>query len=491
MKILQVILIYFVVVTSLYGQSENIFWKRDFWKTNPTPTIIDAKIKEGNSPSQANPFNFDAVVYAILENASNESIKHLMSKEGNDVNKLTHDGRTYIFWAAYKGNDQLMSYLLKNGAKTDIIDDHGFTILNFAANASVKNTKVYDLCLAHGADLKKDLGYFDANALLMAIVKDDDLSITKYFVSKGLDIASTDKYGNDAFNYAAKSGNIELLNQLLNKGLAGNDNAFLFAAYGTRGKKNRLKVYQYLESKGLNPNVINEVDGSTPLHQVAWGKDEEVINYFISKGVDVNAKNKVGVTAFMNASQSNNLNILKLLFKHVKDINQTNKKGQTALMLAVKSNTPEMIKFLLDNGGNAKQLDKKGHNISHYLLEGYSQKNAKDFPQKMTLLKTAGVDIKLPQKNGKTWYHYAVEKNNIDLMRLASKMNQDINAKDNEGNTALLLAAMKAKDDEILKFLLKQGADKTITTDFEESAFDLAKENELLKKHKVSLEFLK
>ncbi|MFT6934967.1 MAG: hypothetical protein ACJAUQ_001359, partial [Maribacter sp.] len=34
-------------------------------------------------------------------------------------------------------------------------------------------------------------------------------------------------------------------------------------------------------------------------------------------------------------------------------------------------------------------------------------------------------------------------------------------------------------------------ADKTAKTDFEESVYDLASENELLAKHKVALEFLK
>ena len=40
-------------------------------------------------------------------------------------------------------------------------------------------------------------------------------------------------------------------------------------------------------------------------------------------------------------------------------------------------------------------------------------------------------------------------------------------------------AAMKATDTTILKFLLDQGADKTIKTEFDETVLDLANENEL------------
>ena len=47
-------------------------------------------------------FGIAQVTWAIIEKNSNEIVKYLISKEGNGVNKLTHDGRTYIFWAMYR-----------------------------------------------------------------------------------------------------------------------------------------------------------------------------------------------------------------------------------------------------------------------------------------------------------------------------------------------------------------------------------------------------
>ncbi|MBL4663011.1 MAG: ankyrin repeat domain-containing protein [Flavobacteriaceae bacterium] len=49
---------------------------------------------------------------------------------------------------------------------------------------------------------------------------------------------------------------------------------------------------------------------------------------------------------------------------------------------------------------------------------------------------------------------------------------------------------MKANNLEILKFLLEQGADKTIKTEFDETVFQLASENEVLQKLNVKLNFL-
>lgn len=481
-----------ILVLSLQSfAQDNMFLSRDFWNSKPSIEDVDAQIKVGNDVAQANSNNFDAVVYAILQDAPNKTIEYIQTKPGNDVNKLTHDGRTYIFWAAYKGNTEIMEYLLKNGAKTDLTDDKGNTILNFAAGSGQTNTKVYDICLANGANLKNDVTPSGANALLLIAPYDTDFKLINYFTSKGLDIQSTDADGNGVFNYVAKTGNSDLLNQLLKKGVVGNDQAFIFAAYGTRGHTNDLAFYNYLESIGLNPNVTSK-DGETPVHILgARSQDLELISYFIEKDVHVNQADTDGNTAFLNAAYRNKLDVISMLYKHVEDIDIVNKKGESALALAVKNNTLEVVAFLIKNKANISVVDANGNNLTAYVLESFNAKNLKDFEQKTEILQANGLDITKSQKNGNTLFHLAVQENKFDLVNWANNYQVDVNAKNNNGNTALHLAAMSAKNSEFLKYLVSIGAKTDVVTEFDETAFDLASENELLKSNKTNLDFLK
>jgi ankyrin repeat protein len=110
---------------------------------------------------------------------------------------------------------------------------------------------------------------------------------------------------------------------------------------------------------------------------------------------------------------------------------------------------------------------------------------------KFDLLQKAGFDFATPQKDGNTLYHLAVVKNDLNLFTKLESLKVDVNAKNSEGMTALQKAALTAKDDTILKYLLSIGANKDLKTEFDETAYDLATENELLIANKVALDFLK
>ncbi|MGY0406761.1 MAG: ankyrin repeat domain-containing protein [Polaribacter sp.] len=473
------------------AQTSNIFHDRSFWKTNPNITAIDQKIAEGNDVSALNSNAFDAVVYALLENVDNKTIKYLLSKKGNDVNKKTHDGRTYIFWCAYKGNVEMMQYVFSRGAKTDIIDTHGNTFLNFASATGQLNQKVYDYSFKIGADITKEKNKDGANALLLVAPYIKDYKTVAYFISKGASLNDKDNNGSGIFEYASKGGNIPILKMLLKKGAKKGKNAMIFVSQGLRGKKNTLATFKALEKLGVSANVIDK-KGRNPLHSIAYNnKDLAVYKYFIAKNVSVNLQDNGGNSPFMNASNSNTLEVVKFLSKYVKNINAKDENGRSALAMAVNRNSTDVVEFLLEKNADINTKDTNGNTLSYYLINNFKANNTAKFEAKLKLLQEKELVINQLQNAGNTLLHIATRRNNLALLKRLSIFNIDVNVRNKEGFSALQIASMSAKDTKILKYLIGIGADKTIKTDFGETVYDLASENEILQKHHINIHFLK
>ncbi|OUS02552.1 hypothetical protein A9Q86_03350 [Flavobacteriales bacterium 33_180_T64] len=500
MRVIKYVIAFFVclISTSFFAQESNVFLDRAFWKENPSIETIQKHINLGNDPSELNQHAFDAVSYALLEKVDNETIQFLLLKPGNGVNKITHDGRTYIFWAAYKDNLEMMEYLVNKGAKTDIIDSHGYSLLNFAAVTGQLNAKLYDFCIENGSKLSEETNHNGANSLLLLAPFIKEIKTIDYFISKGMDMRSTDNNGNGIFNYATKGGNIDLLKTLIAKDVPhkslnkNGGNTMLFASQGTRRYQNTLAMYQFLESLGVKANVTTNNNGRNPLHAIAFENENlEVFNFFIERGVDVNQQDENGNSPFMNAANSNNLSVVNYLSTYVKNINSKTKNGHSALTMAVNRNSVDVVKFLLEKGADIKEKDAEGNTLAYYLLNTFKTNAPEVFEAKLKLLKTNGLVLNTIQSDGNTLIHLAVQKNKLALLKTLKPFHIDVNAKNNDGLSALQIAAMKSKTKAILEYLILIGADKMVKTEFDESVYDLAKENELLKLNNIDINFLK
>jgi ankyrin repeat protein len=497
----------FVLAASLFvsAQQKNTLLEQSFWKKTPDTATVQAEIAKGNNPSEFNDRSFDPVVIAINNDAPNATIKFLLEQPGNGVNKSTHDNRIYLHWASGKGNLEIIEYLIAKGSDLNLEDSHGAFPVTAAANSGVINTAVYEAFFKAGVDPKKKYAN-GANLMLIAIPFDKNLTLSSYFISKGMSFKDVDNDGSTAFDYAARTGNLTLLKSILDKGVKPTDMALLFAAQGSRRDANTLETYKYLvEDLKLKPTANNK-EGQNVLHSlVTKAKQTEIINYFLTKGIDVNKADNDGNTPLIvAASGKESYGTLEQLIPLTKNINAQNKKGESALTKAIQSGTYETATLLLEKGADAKVLDKDENNLGFYLIDSYRPQmgmgrgpeagNAPKqdpFDAKTKLLQDKGLNLSTPQKDGNTLYHFAVAKNDLTLLKKIAVLNIDVNAKNKDGLTALHKAAMISKDDTLLKYLLSIGAKKEIATDFDENPYVLAKENESLTKNKTDLEFLK
>lgn len=83
------------------------------------------------------------------------------------------------------------------------------------------------------------------------------------------------------------------------------------------------------------------------------------IRQLLDQGADINALDKYGQTALMNAARRGDFDLVDLLIKYGAELDHTAKYRLTALMLAVINDHKEIVKALIGAGANAELAGSK------------------------------------------------------------------------------------------------------------------------------------
>lgn len=216
---------------------------------------------------------------------------------------------------------------------------------------------------------------------------------------------------------------------------------------------------------------------TTPLMVAARQGHLELCKKLINQGANVNAQTSYGATALKMAIEDahytkskNHFDVCKLLLKHGANIDLQDTVGGTALSTALRYGQIEISKLLIEAGAN-DNLDaalmitaENGHlELCKILLSHGANVNAKD-NYGITALMIAACRGEAVLINGKSL-------DGLGICKLLLEHGANIDHQDNVGISALHLAILSGER-AIAKFLIKAGANVNLKDNRGETALD-------------------
>ncbi len=194
------------------------------------------------------------------------------------------------------------------------------------------------------------------------------------------------------------------------------------------------EIAAILLKAGADPNVTNEL-GIGPLALAIANGSAALAAQLLSHGADPNLARENGETPLMTAARMGQTDIMKLLLARKATVNASEKKyGQTALMWA--AGQPVAVRILLDHGASIGAVTK-----------AWDVKYTIYLPTTVTLGKT-GIPWNnegdyVAKKGGLTALFFAVQKNDLESVRMLLDAGAGVNSTSADGTTPLLAALYK------------------------------------------------
>ncbi len=133
-----------------------------------------------------------------------------------------------------------------------------------------------------------------------------------------------------------------------------------------------VKQVTTLLARGANPNTTAERLGNA-LDYALYRDDLQMAELLVSYMTDVNQRGLLGLTALHEAASSDSSvasEVCLLLVDHGADINAVSCSGRTPLMNAVDSKNFDIAKLLVDRGADATLRDSDGYRALDLLRRG-------------------------------------------------------------------------------------------------------------------------
>jgi ankyrin repeat protein len=407
--------------------------------------------------------------------ASDKTAIRALIKQRTDVNAAQVDGTTALHWAAYRDDLETVELLIGAGANVKAANRYGVTPLVLACTNG--NGAIVKLLLKAGAD--PNTATAAGETVLMTAARTGNLDTVNALLSRDADIgAKESQRGQTALMWAAAEGHVEVVEALLKAGadihtrLNSGFTPLLLAV-----REGRIGVVRALLRAGADVNeVIQPAStarktgyvyarekvpraGISALHMAVANAHYELGAILLDAGADPNAA-LPGYTALhtvtwirksgggdndpspQGSGNMTSLEFVKKLVAHGADINARmtkrvnvgltglNTNGATTFFLAARTADADLMRSLAALGADPLLPNVDGST---------------------PLMAAAGLGTRSPGEDAGT------ESEVVEAMQVALDLGADINAVDNNGETAMHGAAYKNLPAAV-QFLVDKGA---------------------------------
>jgi ankyrin repeat protein len=408
-----------------------------------------------------------------------EAVRTLL-QQGVDVNAPQADGMTALHWAAYYDRAGEVNALLAAGADAKAANRYGITSLSLAcANG---NAEIVAALLQAGADANTRLA--GGETPLMTASRTGRVGAVKSLLAHSVDVNAHDKKGQTALMWAAAEGHVEVVDALLRAGadfrirLRSGFTALFFAV-----REGREQMVLRLLKAGSNVNDTMQPDRgrgkpTTPLILAVENGHFELAAALLEVGADPNARpagyaalhamtwvrkpirgdgdpppigsGKLGSLDLVGQLVAGRANINARLEKGESGRGRFTTTGSTPFLLAARASDVPLMRLLIQLGADPT-MSNADHSTPLLaatgvgaLLDGDEAAGTEDEAlEAARLLLDLGADVNAVDDNGETAMHGAAYQDRPKLVALFAERHADIriwNRKNKWGWTPLLIA---------------------------------------------------
>lgn len=299
--------------------------------------------------------------------------------------------------------------------------------------------------------------FYSPNSPVVFAVQNNDLELLDFLIEHGADVLKVKYLIFDALRNL--NGDGQVFNRLIAMGCdpktlnKWHQTLLMMACKSGYYNAALLLIDQY----GLDIEA-RDMYGFTAFIHTSASSNPDLVDLLVEKGAKINEKTKAGFTAFQLAcKETKDLSFLRLFEIMKPKLNSHDPDGMTPLSLAAYLGNFERVKFLLEKGANIHLPTSEGAApINFACVKGHFE-IVEFFLANGCSLNKLGPGAKLLPIHQSVKYSYIY--GSLEYLRKLIELGADVNGRDRNGDTALHYAAKRYLPEFVKELLTKYNAD--------------------------------